>query len=53
MNQTTINQSKDAPLDQNNSNLEMTVVELYGNEFQEIQEFQEDWHLDFKTKQFH
>lgn len=29
--QTTISQSKDAPLDQNNSNLEMTVIKLNGN----------------------
>lgn len=29
--QTTENQSKDVPLDQNNTILEMTVLELYGN----------------------
>lgn len=53
--QATINQSKDDSLDGNNSNLEMTVMKLYGNlngnKFQESHMFQ-DWHLEFKRKQF-
>lgn len=44
--QTTVNQSKDVPLDQNNGILKMTVLELCGNlnenEFQEIQVFKAD-----------
>lgn len=53
--QATINQSEDAPLDGNSSNPEMTVMKLYGNlngnKFQETHMFQ-DWHLQFKRKQF-
>lgn len=50
------NQSKDAPLDQNNCNPETIAIELCGNlngnEFQEIQIFEEDLYLYFKIKQF-